>query len=70
MDIKDNIIDLLKEDLECVHDYLDSLSIPRVDETNGETYSIVGRIKCLERKYLMAMSELESYYLTQHDGRT
>lgn len=43
-DIKDNQIELLKEDLECVHLYLDDIAAPRKDP-EGETYSIVGRIK-------------------------
>jgi len=45
--IKDNKIEQLQEDIECVHMYLDDKKIPREDE-NGETYSIVGRIKRLE----------------------
>lgn len=63
MDIKDNIIHNLREDLDCVHMYLDKLSIPRTD-TKGETYSIVGRIKRLEERYVREMSELESTYLS------
>ena len=47
MDIKDNKIMLLNEDLECVHLYLDDKGVPRQDD-EGETYSIVGRIKQLE----------------------
>jgi hypothetical protein len=39
-----NEIELLKEDLECVHMFLDDFNVPRKDE-NGEEYSIVGRIK-------------------------
>lgn len=61
--IKDNQISLLKEDLECVHIYLDNLSISRTD-SHGETYSIIGRIKRLEERYLRQMSELESTYLS------
>lgn len=45
-DIKDNKIKLLKEDLECIHLYLDDLKIPRKDSNNND-YSIVGRIKLL-----------------------
>ena len=63
MDIKDNQIMLLKEDLECVHLYLDTLDMPRVDE-KGEQYSIVGRIKQLQNSYLIEMSVIESQYLT------
>ena len=61
MDIKDNKIKLLEEDIECVHMYLDDLNIPRKDEK--DTYSLVGRIKQLEKKYLKEMSEVEDYYL-------
>jgi hypothetical protein len=42
-DLKDNKIELLKEDLECVHLHLDDLKVPRKDES-GKDYSIVGRI--------------------------
>jgi len=62
-DIKDNIISLLKEDLECVHLYLDDLKIKRKD-SNDNVYSIVGRIKELENKYYKELSELETHYLT------
>lgn len=62
MDIKDNIIELLKEDLECVHMYLDDLDLPQED-SKGEIYSIVGRIKRLEARYLKQMSDLETEYL-------
>lgn len=44
-DMKDNKIELLKEDIECVHLFLDDLGIPRKDE--DDVYSIVGRIKRL-----------------------
>ncbi len=40
-----NKIELLTEEIECVHLYLDELNIPRSD-VDG-TYSIVGRIKKL-----------------------
>lgn len=46
--MKDNKIELLKEDIECVHKYLDDKNVPRV--FHNETYSIVGRIKQLENK--------------------
>lgn len=62
MDIKDNQIMLLKEDLECVHLYLDDKKIPRQDST-GETYSIVGRIKQLENRMIKEASDLETEYL-------
>jgi len=48
-DIKGNQIMLLKEDIECVHMYLDDLELPRSDN-KGEEYSIVGRVKRLEER--------------------
>lgn len=39
-----NQVDLLKEDLECVHLFLDHLGTPFEDE-EGRRYSIVGRLK-------------------------
>jgi hypothetical protein len=63
MDIKDNIIDLLKEDIECVHMYLDTLEIPRADKAD-EQYSIVGRIKRLQERYVKEASDLEARYLS------
>ena len=44
-DMKDNKIELLEEDIECVHLFLDDLGIPRKDE--DDVYSIVDRIKRL-----------------------
>jgi hypothetical protein len=41
---------------------VDNLSIPRTDNKN-EKYSIVGRIKQLELKYLHQLSDLETHYL-------
>ena len=64
MDIKDNQIELLKEDLEVVHMYLDDLGLPRKDDS-GETYSIVGRIKQMQMRQSQVMSELESQYLNK-----
>lgn len=64
LDIKDNQIELLKEDLEVVHMYLDGLLLPRKDE-NGETYSIVGRIKQFEKNMIEQVSNLESTYLQE-----
>ena len=52
-----------KEDIECVHMYLDDKHIPRKD-SEGREYSIVGRIKRLEESFQKQLSELESYYLT------
>lgn len=63
-DIKDNKIELLEEDLWCVHKYLDDLEIPRVDKDSKE-YSIVGRIKRLEARYLKQLSETETLHLTE-----
>ena len=62
-DMKDNKIMLLEEDLWCVHKYLDDLELPRNDK-DGKEYSIVGRIKRLEERYLKQMSELEAMYLS------
>jgi hypothetical protein len=66
LDIRDNQIMLLKEDLEVVHMYLDGLRIDRKDES-GETYSIVGRIKELEKRFFRTLSEVESSYLKMQD---
>lgn len=60
-EIKDNVIELLKEDIECAHTYLDDLKIPREDDK--DVFSLVGRIKQLEKRYLKQMSETEDYYL-------
>jgi hypothetical protein len=46
--IKDNKIELLEEDIFCIHKYLDTLLLPRVDDSNN-SYSIVGRIKILQK---------------------
>lgn len=62
--IKDNQINLLEEDLWCVHEYLDDLKLPRTDES-GKEYSIVGRIKRLEARHLKQMSDLETKYISQ-----
>lgn len=40
----ENQVELLREDLECVHIYLDVIDAPRKDP-EGRDYSIVGRIK-------------------------
>ena len=64
LDIRDNKIELLKEDLEVVHMYLDDLLVTRLDE-NNETYSIVGRIKQFERNMVEQVSNLESIYLQE-----
>lgn len=49
-----------KEEVECVHMYLDNLNIPREDG-----FSLVGRIKQLENRYLKQMSEVENHYLNE-----
>jgi len=64
LDMRDNQIMLLKEDLEVVHMYLDGLLVPRKDD-NGETYSIVGRIKQFENEMVKQISNLESIYLEE-----
>jgi len=62
LDIRDNQIELLREDLESVHMYLDTQGVPRKDEM-GEVYSIVGRIKQTEKRFFRTLSEIESSYL-------
>jgi len=52
------------EESECVNMYLDDLNIPRKSE-DGKGYSIVGRIKQLEKRYLKELSEVENHYLQQ-----
>ena len=64
LDIRDNQVMLLKEDLKVVHMYLDGLLLPRKDE-DGETYSIVGRIKQFEKNMVEQVSNLESMYLEE-----
>ena len=44
-DLLENKIELLEEDIECVHMFLDDEGAPREDE--GGTFSLVGRIKSL-----------------------
>lgn len=58
-------LELLKEDLECVHMYLDKKGVKRNDD-NGEVFSIVGRIKQLELRLIKDSSEVESYYLSEN----
>jgi hypothetical protein len=53
--------DYYKEEVECAHMYLDDLKIPREDDK--DLFSLVGRIKELEKRYLKQMSETEDYYL-------
>lgn len=45
MEPKDNKIELLQEDIECVHKYLDDEDVERT--LNGKPLSLVGRIKRL-----------------------
>jgi hypothetical protein len=58
----ENKTELLKEDIECIHMYLDDKQVPR-QNNNGVDYSVVGRIKRLEVSFQKQLSELESYYL-------
>jgi len=51
----------LEEDLWCVHKYLDDLELPKADK-DGKEYSIVGRIKQLEERYLNELSELQTMH--------
>ena len=57
---------MYSEESECVNMYLDDLNIPRKSE-DGQEYSIVGRIKQLEKKYLKQMSDVESHYLSKKE---
>ena len=57
---------MYSEESECVNMYLDDLSIQRKSE-DGQEYSIVGRIKQLEKKYLKEMSDVESHYLSKKE---
>jgi predicted HAD superfamily phosphohydrolase len=57
--------DYYKEELECAHMYLDDLKIPREDDK--DLFSLVGRIKQLEKRYLKQMSDIEEYYLGKID---
>ena len=68
LDTRDNRIMLLEEDLEAVHMYLDTQNLPRKDE-KGEVYSIVGRIKQMEKRFFRTLSELESSYLKMQDKK-
>ncbi len=63
MEMLKNQVELLQEDIECVHMYLDDKHIPRKN-SEGREYSIIGRIKRLEESFQKQLSELESYYLT------
>lgn len=49
VELLNNQIELLREDIEAVHLFLDGINIPRKDDT--DTYSIVGRIKFLMKQY-------------------
>lgn len=57
-DILLNKINTLQEDLMCVHMYLDDCGIPT--DNNGNAYSIVGRIKLLQKIHLNSISNLET----------
>lgn len=58
----DDQLRLIKEDIWCFNHHLDTLGIPRADD-RGNQYSIVGRVKLLEKQHLKTLSELESHYL-------
>jgi len=55
---------LLKEDLWSVHEFLNELNIPIVDNDDRK-YSIVGRIKILQKNHFIILSEVESIYLNK-----
>lgn len=59
MQIKNNQIELLKENIESIHLYLNDLNIPRRDSGNIE-YSIVDRIKKIENKLNENMKAIET----------
>jgi len=64
-DIKDNTISLLKGDLLEIHEYLDTLYVPKEDKMG--TYTIIGRIKRMQSSLLEKQSELESHYLQKDE---
>jgi hypothetical protein len=51
--------ELLEEDMECIHLYLDNFDIPRIDIKTNQNYSIVGRIKYLEKMKAVQIYDLE-----------
>lgn len=55
--------DYYKEEIWCAHQYLDDLNIPRED--TKDVFSLVGRIKQLEKKMLLQASEVENFYLKE-----
>ena len=72
LDIKDNKIELLEEDLECIKMYLNDLKVPRTDK-DGNEYSIVGRIKWqAERMYreedLLSAFEAGMMFIGEYKG--
>jgi hypothetical protein len=69
LDIKDNKIELLEEDLECIRMYLNDLKIPRTDKDDKE-YSIVGRIKWQTERSYSEEEVLEILLKHQSDYRS
>lgn len=57
-----NQLELAKDDIWCVHKYLDEQGIPRIS-VEGKTFSIVGRIEWMKNRILKEMSEMENEYL-------
>lgn len=50
----ENKIELLEEDIFCVHKWLDELGVPRKEingEYKGDNFSIIGRVKLLLARY-------------------
>jgi hypothetical protein len=65
VEMLENKIQLLEEDIACVHKYLDNLNAQKCD-SNNQPYSIVGRIRCLGKAYLLQLSHLETNYLAKN----
>ena len=61
-DIESNMIENLKDEIECVHLKLDELGIQRSDDKG--VFSINGRITNLVKAFHKQESELESHYLS------
>lgn len=60
--MSDNAIQLLKEDKDCVHIYLDDLFVPRVDDKE-QVLSLVGRISFLRIQLIKDVSAWETKFL-------
>lgn len=65
-EILGHTVKLLEDDIWSIHKYLDDLKLPKIDLNNQETYSVVGRIKQLEKRHLKELSDLETLYLGEN----